>query len=77
MTCGVSVQEVRERLLTTIPGLAEHGLSKTSVKYSNQYIKGVDPQSFIKVLSIVKFQGRITVEDKVTNIHITFMHALT
>ena len=33
VSCGVSVQEVREHLLKTIPGLAEHGLSKTSVKY--------------------------------------------
>ena len=33
MSCGVSVQEVREHLLKTIPGLAEHGLSRTYVKY--------------------------------------------
>ena len=33
MSCGVSVQEVREHLLKTTPRLAEHGLSKTSVKY--------------------------------------------
>ena len=43
VSCGVSVQEVREHLLKTIPGLAEHGLSKTSVKgrRSAKLYKGV------------------------------------
>lgn len=33
ISCGVSVEEVREHLLQNIPGLAEHGLSKTTVRY--------------------------------------------
>ena len=70
VSCCVSVQDVRKHLLRTIHGLAEHGLSKTSVKpvhvgrISVKIYKGV-------------FQGRITVGEKVTNILITFMRTLT
>ena len=44
VSCGVSVQEVREHLLKTIPGLAEHGLyqKRLSNIYSNLYKGCVD-----------------------------------
>ena len=33
ISCGVSVEEVRDHLLENIPGLAEHGLSSTTCRY--------------------------------------------
>ena len=33
VSCGVTVEEVRQHLLNTVPGLKENGLSKNTVRY--------------------------------------------
>ena len=38
-SCGVSVQDIRDHLLEVIPGLKEHGLSVTTVRYLFKPVK--------------------------------------
>ena len=38
-SCGVTIKELRDYLLETVPGLKEHGLGNTTVRYLFQPVK--------------------------------------
>ena len=64
-SCGVSIQDVRDHLIKVVPGLKDHGISETSVRYlfkqvrngtfaAESYKSVVDAADHVKTIHYVR-----------------------
>ena len=65
-SCGVSIKDAREHLLKVIPGLEEHGISDTTVRYLLKKLKKEHSlQNVVSQLLMPVFQKSITLAIKI------------